>query len=74
MEITGSMVIAAFGLILTVLNIIDKVANMKKNADEPQKVLNERINVLEIKVEEHTRLLQAGNDAFREQRVYVGIA
>lgn len=68
MEINGSVIIAAFGLILTVLNIVDKVASMRKSANEPHRLMEERIKVLEIKVDEHTRLLQKANDAFQEQR------
>lgn len=68
MEINGSVVIAIFGLVLTVLNIIDKLANMKKSADEPMRLVEERLKKLEFMIEEHTRSLQAGNDSFKEQR------
>ena len=60
--------IACFGLILTILNIVAKSIAMTKNADAPQKLLEERVKVLEVKVGEHERSLQSGRDEFREQR------
>ena len=61
-----TFVIAVFGLALTVLNLIDKAATMKKNANEPQKKLEERVNTLEVKVKEHDEKLLHGNDKFRD--------
>lgn len=63
-----AFVIALFGLALTVLNIIDKAINMKKTVDAPHKLLEERVKVLEVKMEDHERSLQSGRDEFREQR------
>lgn len=60
--------IALIGLALTILNIIDKAITLKKNADAPQKLLEERVKVLEVKIDEHERSLQSGRDEFREQR------
>ena len=62
-----TFVIAAFGLALTVLNLIDKAVAMKKNADAPQKLIVERLNALEIEVKEIKASLLQGNDRFREQ-------
>lgn len=62
-----TFVIAAFGLALTVLNLIDKAVTMKKNADAPQKLIVERLNALEIEVKEIKASLLQGNDRFREQ-------
>lgn len=66
-----AFVIAAIGLILTILSIADKVITLKKNADAPQKLLEERVKVLEVKAEEHERSLKQGNDKFKEhERVF----
>lgn len=59
--------IALIGLILTILNIIDRVATMRKNANAPFKELQERVTVLEVKVLDHDNRLLKGNDAFRKQ-------
>ncbi|MBQ9302013.1 hypothetical protein [Butyrivibrio sp.] len=67
-EQIGAFIIAATGFALTVLNLVDKTITLKKNANVPQKLLEERIKVLEVKVEEHDRSLQSGRDEFREQR------
>lgn len=63
-----AFVIAAIGLALTVLNLIDKAITLKKNADAPIKLLEDRIKMLEMKTEEHGRSLQSGRDEFRDQR------
>lgn len=68
MENLWPFIVAGVGFILTVLNIIDKVTTMKKNAGAPQRILEERLKLLEVKIEEHERSLQLGNDNFREQR------
>ena len=68
MEINGSVVIAIFGLVLTVLNIIDKFTSMKKSAGEPLRLIEGRVRELEVRVEEHTRFLQTANDALKEQQ------
>lgn len=63
-----TFVIAVVGLVLTILNIYDKLANIKKNADAPMEELAKRVSVLEVKTSEHERSLQVGNDDFREIR------
>lgn len=52
MDITAisAFVIAAFGLILTVLNIIDKSLKLKKEAQRPDEEQNLRISQLESDV------------------------
>lgn len=62
-----TFVIAAFGLALTVLNLIDKVATIKKNAVEPQKKMEEKLNTMEVEIREIKSSLMQGNDRFREQ-------
>lgn len=63
-----AFILAAFGLALTILNLIDKAMAMKKNADAPLKLLEDRVKIVEVKIEEHERSLQSGRDEFREQR------
>lgn len=63
----GTAVIALIGLILTILNIVDRVATMRKNANAPFKELQDRVTVLEVKVLEQEGRLLKGNDAFRKQ-------
>lgn len=62
-----TFVLAAFGLALTILNLIDKAVTMKKNADAPQKIIVERLNALELEVKEIKSSLLQGNDRFRDQ-------
>lgn len=62
---TTSHFIALIGVILTVLNIIDKVVNMKKNADAPIKELERRVDYLEEKQKENDARFIKGNDQFR---------
>lgn len=62
----SAVLIALVGLLLTVLNIIDKIIAFKKKADEPLKNIEERIIALEAKSKEHDQRLLSGNDHFRE--------
>jgi len=62
-----TFIIAIFGLALTIINLIDKVMTMKKNADAPQKMIIERLNALEVEVKEIKGSLLQGNDRFRDQ-------
>lgn len=62
----AAFVIALVGLILTVLNIIDKVIVFKKNANEPLKQLEARVAALEAKSKEHDQRLLNGNEHFHE--------
>lgn len=62
--------IAIVGLVLTILNIYDKVTNIKKAADAPLKALEDRVTALESKSKEHDDSLHKGNDQFRQQAEY----
>ena len=63
-----AFVIAVIGLILTILNIYDKIINIKKQADAPLNELEERVTALEVKYKEHEDSLKHGNDEFRNIR------
>lgn len=62
---TTEKFIMIIGVVLTVLNILDKLINMKKNADAPMKELENRIIILEGKQKENEEKLRLGNDQFR---------
>ena len=62
---TSSQFIAAIGIILTLLNILDKVISLKKNADAPVKNLEARVTALETKQTENEDRFKQGNDQFR---------
>ena len=61
-----AFVIAVVGLVLTVLNIYDKLTNIKRTASAPMKELESRVNVLEVKAKEFEEKLLKGNDMFRD--------
>lgn len=62
---TSSQFVMAIGVILTLLNILDRVINLKKNANAPIEDIKKRLDYLEGKQKENeTRLLQ-GNDQFK---------
>lgn len=63
----ASAILAIIGLVLTILNIIDKITNMKKNADAPMKEIQARLTALEVKAIDHEQRLLKGNDTFRKQ-------
>lgn len=63
-----TFVIAVIGLTLTVINIIDKVSTMKKNAQAPMKDLEKRIATLELEMAQTQAKLLRGNDQFRKQK------
>lgn len=62
-----TFVVAVVGLVLTVLNIYDKLMNIKKTADAPLKELEERVSALEVKQTENENRFMKGNDHFRTQ-------
>lgn len=62
---TTSHFIALIGVILTILNIMDRVINLKKNADAPLKELERRVDYLEGKQKENEDRFLKGNDQFR---------
>ena len=51
MKITPQDLVLYFGLILTILNIIDRSSLLKEKAKAPQKEMEIRINALEDKVD-----------------------
>lgn len=63
-----SVALAVVGLILTVLNIADKIITMRKNANAPLAELQEKLVHLELEVADLKRRLLKGNDAFRKQK------
>lgn len=63
-----TFVIAFVGLTLTVLNIIDKVNNLKKNAELPMRELEQRITRLEIEKDEIKKSLDVSHERHREQQ------
>lgn len=65
---TTATIIAIIGVILTILNIIDKVITLKKNADAPFKELENRVIYLESKQKENEDRFKQGNDQFK--RIY----
>lgn len=56
-------IVAAIGLLLTVLNIIDKVITLSKQAQAPDKLRDERISKLETDLTEFRREV---NDKIKE--------
>lgn len=60
-------VIAIIGLILTVLNIIDKRNSLKKQASEPFEKLRSRVDAHDVEISDIKMALKQGNDRFREQ-------
>jgi len=60
----GALVIAAIGLILTLLNIFDKIATIKQRVREPQEDLNARLEVIEQWQRTVEGRLTLGNDHF----------
>ena len=68
---TSAQIIAAIGVILTVLNIFDKLTTIKKNANEPFKELEKRVTALEVKQSENETRFMKGNDQFRTIAEYL---
>lgn len=62
---TSAQIIAAIGVILTVLNIFDKLTTIKKNANAPFNELEKRVTALEVKQSENEIRFMKGNDQFR---------
>lgn len=65
-----AFVIAVVGLILTVLNIYDKLTNIKKAADAPFQELEKRVAALEVKQLENEARLSKGDEHFAIQATY----
>lgn len=62
-----TFIIAMVGLILTILNIWDKIVTMKKNADAPIKDLQKRVTELEVKQLDQEHRLEDGSEIFKRQ-------
>lgn len=60
--------IAVVGLILTILNIMDKLATIKKNADAPMKDLQMKVAELDVKYKELKSSLDISFERHREQQ------
>ena len=65
-QIAG-FVVGLLGLILTILNIIDKRNTMKRAAEQPFNELKRRVDGHEIEISDIKQALKLGNDRFREQ-------
>jgi hypothetical protein len=61
MKITPQDLVLYFGLILTILNIIDRSSLLKEKAQAPQKEMEIRINALEDKVDRLNTYLTSDN-------------
>lgn len=57
-----AFMIAIVGLVLTLLNIYDKLNTIKKRADEPIKTLEQRVTILESKAIEHDARIRNNNE------------
>ena len=62
--------LAVVGLVLTLLNIWDKLSNIKKAANEPMKNLEERVTKLELKQEQNETRFIKGDEHFHIQTMY----
>ena len=65
-QIAG-FIVGLLGLILTILNIIDKRNNMKQSAEQPFNDLKKRVDGHDIEINDIKQALKLGNDRFREQ-------
>ena len=57
-----AFMVAIVGLILTLLNIYDKLNSIKKRADEPLKAIEQRVAILEAKAIEHEARIKNNNE------------
>ncbi len=62
---TTERIVMFIGVALTILNIIDRAINLKKNADAPLKEIEKRVDYLEGKQRENEDKFRKGNDQFR---------
>lgn len=63
----AAFIVGLLGLILTVLNIIDRQNNMKQAAEKPFNDLKKRVDGHDIEINDIKQALKLGNDRFREQ-------
>ena len=62
-----AFIVGLLGLVLTVLNIIDRQNNMKQAAEKPFNDLKKRVDGHDIEINDIKQALKLGNDRFREQ-------
>ena len=62
-----AFVVGLLGLILTVLNIIDKAAALKTKSETPFKLLSDKVEEHEDRLNKVESSLYQGNDQFRKQ-------
>jgi hypothetical protein len=62
-----AFVVGFLGLVLTILNIIDKRNTMQQQAEEPFNDLKRRVDGHDIEIGDIKQALKLGNDRFREQ-------
>lgn len=62
---TTEQFVMVIGILLTILNIIDKIINLKKNANAPIEEVKKRLDYLEGKQKENEDRFLKGNDQFR---------
>ena len=62
-----AFIVGLLGLVLTVLNIIDRRNNMKQAAEKPFNDLKKRVDGHDIEINDIKQALKLGNDRFREQ-------
>lgn len=62
-----AFVIGLLGAILTVLNIIDKAAALKSKSETPFKLLSDKVEAHEDRLNKVESSLYQGNDHFRKQ-------
>ena len=65
-QIAG-FIVGLLGLILTILNIIDKRNTMKRAAEQPFNELKRRVDGHDVEISDIKQALKLGNDRFREQ-------
>lgn len=58
MHLTSQDLVLYFGLLLTVLNIIDRLSILKAKASAPQKELEARVKLLEDELKQYKNLLK----------------
>lgn len=63
----AAFIVGLLGLILTILNIIDKRNTMKRTAEQPFNELKRRVDGHDIEITDIKQALKLGNDRFREQ-------
>lgn len=62
-----AFIVGFLGLVLTILNIIDKRNTMQQQAEEPFNALKRRVDGHDIEIGDIKQALKLGNDRFREQ-------